>query len=237
MPPNHWTQRWPMDRILGIGLIVFFTVTYGGEYLAIRSHRGADAFVAPTATSPMVAALPIAPAQAGGAPEAAAQNTAAVATPAALDTIKLADGRVLVGRIQLRDGAELGFTVAPSVAGRYAVTRELLSSGGDASCEQAAAVIRAALPSEETILHVPGSSEFTMSSRPGVRGHLDRDGRFDTPLMSGEKDGIHYSFRMSGRFTVGGFRAESESTTESVVRYRESQSCRFVAALTGTRLP
>jgi hypothetical protein len=234
---SHWTQRWPMDRILVIGLTVFVTIGFGAEYFAIRNRAENGEILSP---APAVAAEPprvaVIPAPMPVAVSAPAAPAAALAQPA-LDTIKLADGRTIVGRIELKDGREMTFSVAPSVAGRYAVTRELLSSGGDASCEQAAAVIRAALPSEETIVHVPGSSEFTMSSRPGVRGHIDAAGRFETPRVVGEKDGVHYSFRMSGRFTAGGFRAESESITESVVKYRESQSCRFVAALTGTRLP
>ena len=233
LPSSHWTQRWPLDRILVIGIAVFVTIGFGEEYWAIRSRRESGDLIPPVPAAanetPVVAALPV--------PVAATPAPSAATVPPALDTIKLADGRILVGRIELKDGRNVAFSVAPSVAGRYAVTRELLSSGGDASCEQAAAVIRAARPSEETIAHTSGSSDFTLSSRPGVRGHIEPDGRFETPLVSGERDGISYSFRMSGRFTAGGFRAESESATQSIVKYRESQRCRFVAALTGTRLP
>ena len=85
--------------------------------------------------------------------------------------------------------------------------------------------------------HRPGTAAFSLVSRPGVRGTVDPDGRFRTEPVRGVRDGVRYWFRMAGQFDAGGFRAETESATDAVLKYGSVQRCRVVAALDARRLP
>jgi hypothetical protein len=89
----------------------------------------------------------------------------------------------------------------------------------------------------EVVAHRAGASAFTLVTRPGVRGTIDPDGRFRTEAIRGVRDGVHYWFRMTGQFDASGFRAETESATDAVLKYGSVQRCRVTAALDGRRLP
>jgi hypothetical protein len=129
--------------------------------------------------------------------------------------------------------AEAGF------AGRYAVRQRLLDVQGTESCDVVAAQVRraSAQPTVETVAHRAGAPAFSLVSRPGVRGTVDADGRFRTEAIRGVRDGVHYWFRMTGRFDGAGFRAETESATDAVLKYGSVQRCRVTATLEARRLP
>lgn len=139
---------------------------------------------------------------------------------------------------QRRGAADAGgASRAAGFGGRYAVRQELLAVGGSASCDAVADAVRQAAPTVETVAHAPGASTFALTSRPGVRGTVDDDGRFRTGLIEGTRDGVHYWFRMAGRFAADGFQAEAESATDAVLKFGSVQRCRVSASLDARRLP
>jgi hypothetical protein len=123
------------------------------------------------------------------------------------------------------------------LAGRYVVRRRVLAVSGSESCSAVAAAVGAAAPTVETVAHRPGEGEFALTSRPGLRGTVDDDGRFRTGAVAGSRGGVHYQFRMVGQFLPDGFRAETESETRAVLRWGEVQSCRVSVALDAARVP
>jgi hypothetical protein len=136
-------------------------------------------------------------------------------------------------------GSAHGFhaTRAVGFGGRYAVRQEVLAVGGSESCDAVAAAVRRATTTVETLAHVPGASTFALTSRPGVEGTVDDEGRFETGVIEGVRDGVHYWFRMTGRFAGDGFQAETESATDAVLKFGSVQRCRVSAALDAHRVP
>lgn len=128
-------------------------------------------------------------------------------------------------------------TRAAGFGGRYAVRQAVLAVGGSESCDAVAAAVRPAATTLETVAHVPGAPTFALTSRPGVHGTVDGDGRFRTEPLEGTRDGVHYWFRMTGRFAGDGFQAETESATDAVLKFGSVQRCRVSASLDGHRLP
>jgi hypothetical protein len=202
------------------------------EVVEWRTQRGerlpiSGAAAAPDATDPdaaeldAVAAAPAGPAAAGPAapPDVPAARTGSDARPHAA-----------VG------DAGHAARVA-GLAGRYAVRRQVLDVRGSGSCDAVAAAVRAAAPTVETVEHRPGEAEFALSSRPGLRGVVDDDGRFRTAVVEGERRGVRYRFRMVGQFLPDGFRAETESETRAVLRWGDVQQCHVSVALAASRLP
>jgi hypothetical protein len=122
------------------------------------------------------------------------------------------------------------------LAGRYTVRRRVLEVSGSESCGAVAAAVRAAAPTIETVAHRPGEAEFALTSRRGLRGTVDDDGRFRTGVVEGARSGVEYRFRMVGQFLPDGFRAETESETRTVLRWRDVQHCRMSVALDAERL-
>jgi hypothetical protein len=124
------------------------------------------------------------------------------------------------------------------VGGVYVVQQRIVSVGGNALCDPLAdALSRRVMQSEEEISHEPGSTQFALVTRPGVRGTLSTDGVFRTAPHSGTHDGIRFAFRMSGRFTATGFIARTVTETDAVIKYRQQQRCVVVADLMGARAP
>jgi hypothetical protein len=126
--------------------------------------------------------------------------------------------------------------IVGGLAGRYTVRRRVLDVTGSESCGAVAAAVRASAATVETLEHRPGEAEFALSSRPGLRGTIDDDGRFRTAVVEGASRGVHYRFRMSGQFLPDGFRAETESETRAVLRWGDVQQCRMTVALHAERL-
>ena len=127
--------------------------------------------------------------------------------------------------------------IVAGLAGRYTVRRRVLDVAGSESCGAVAAAVRRSAPTVETLAHRPGEAEFALTSRPGLRGVVDDDGRFRTGVVTGERGGVQYRFRMVGQFLPDGWRAETESETRAVLRWGDVQRCRVSVALHATRLP
>lgn len=126
---------------------------------------------------------------------------------------------------------------AAGLAGRYAVRRRVLDVQGSESCDAVARAVRAAPATVETVAHHPGAGDFALTSRPGLHGTVDDNGRFRTALVEGARSGVRYRFRMVGQFGGDGFRAETESETSAVLRWGDVQQCRVSVALEARRLP
>jgi hypothetical protein len=171
-----------------------------------------------------------------GAPESGAEisATAADAVP---------DGHPPVGASAAAYGGppgagDLGHrAIVAGLAGRYTVRRRVLDVAGSESCGAVAAAVRRSAPTVETVAHRPGEAEFALTSRPGLRGVVDDDGRFRTGVVTGERGGVQYRFRMVGQFLPDGWRAETESETRAVLRWGDVQQCRVSVALEASRLP
>jgi len=128
--------------------------------------------------------------------------------------------------------------VAAGVGGTYRVDQRILSVSGSKLCGPVAdALGRSVRRSEEEITHTPGTAQFDLISRPGVRGVLQPGGAFQTVTYIGEHEGVRYSFVMRGAFTPQGFVARTVTATDAVIRYRQRQQCVIAADLVGTRLP
>jgi hypothetical protein len=127
--------------------------------------------------------------------------------------------------------------IVAGLAGRYTVRRRVLDVAGSESCGAVAAAVRRSAPTVETLAHRPGEAEFALTSRPGLRGVVDDDGRFRTGVVTGERGGVQYRFRMVGQFLPDGWRAETESETRAVLRWGDVQWCRVSVALEASRLP
>lgn len=197
----------------------------------------------------------------------------------ALDTIRLTDGRTLIGSIRLvaptalfvydvatgleytlpfaqvasvvtHTGASLPLPAGVAgdpmaltaalldrgIGGSYRVEQRVRSVDGNSMCGPVAAALgREVIRSVEEFTHVPGSREFVLASRPGVRGIIDASARFTSVPYTSTRDGVRFTFRMSGHFTPGGFVARTLTETEANIRYRRTQTCRIVADLLGTR--
>jgi hypothetical protein len=190
------------------------------EVVEWRTRRGE---VVPVGDRP---AEPEETAAAAGATPSGAVLSGAVLSDAALA------GAVAPGAGDLGHAARVA-----GLAGRYAVRRRVLDVSGSESCGAVAAAVRASAPTVETVEHRPGEAEFALTSRPGLRGTVDDDGRFRTGVVNGEHGGIQYRFRMVGQFLPDGFRAETESETRTVLRWRDVQRCRVSVALHADRLP
>jgi hypothetical protein len=127
---------------------------------------------------------------------------------------------------------------AHGVGGTYRVDQRILSVSGSKLCTPVADALGSAVRrSEEEITHTPGTGQFNLTSRPGVRGVLQPDGAFQTTTYFGEHKGVRYAFVMRGAFTPQGFVARTVTTTDAVIRYRQRQQCVIAADLVGTRLP
>jgi hypothetical protein len=176
----------------------------------------------------------------GPAPTDDAERGAAPAVPAAPDSVG-ASAAHPVGFDASAAGAGAGtlghFARIAGLAGRYTVRRRVLAVSGSESCSAVATAVRAAAPTVETVAHRPGEAEFALTSRPGLRGTVDDDGRFRTAPLEGSRGGVHYWFRMVGQFLPDGFRAETESETRAVLRWGDVQSCRVSVSLDAARLP
>ena len=293
--PSHWTQRANLDQ-----LTLWFIGVLAAGMLGIQAlmmlrpsaKAGTHAAVAPP-PAPRAAAAPV-PGIAGATNAAvdpampvASVTVAAVDTPlvaavglsGAADTVRLADGRVVVGDVRViseahvymieresglpyefrqaavrelvtRAGKIVHFARAPGwgdspettliamgVGGRYRVHREIRSVQGSESCQLGVDAQKGAPDTDEVFAHEPGSPRFTITSRPGVQGRLEADGRFITEELRGMRDGTSYTWQMEGRFTTTGFTAESTARTIGTVGWRQEQECRFVSVLTGQRHP
>ncbi len=122
------------------------------------------------------------------------------------------------------------------VAGRYRVTQRIRSVDGSSSCESVARALGVGRETEERITHVPGRSDFRITSR-GVEGMIDHDGRFEAEPLTGTTNNIPWQFRMRGRFLAEGFTGTSETYTQAILRWGRTQSCVVTADFRAIRLP
>lgn len=124
--------------------------------------------------------------------------------------------------------------IAAGIGGRYRVAQHVRSVTGFEHCEPVAAALATDRWSEETIVHSPGATAFTIPAR-GIEGRIDADGAFRAGPMEGTTRGVRWTFEMQGRFAAGGFVGESRTATEATLRWLRTQRCLIVAELTGWR--
>lgn len=238
--PVSALPRWSRtDKLAGALLGTLFVAVAGFAWRGIGDTARERA-----AAVPMAAATGGADARSGG--DVAPAATAATASTAALATMPApspiagagADATPPVGAQALPLPDDPRFApplISRGVGGRYVVWRALVEVSGDEGCEQLDRRIDWREPTEEVIAHEPGRTAFAFASRPSVRGQLGWDGVFTVDPTVGSTDGGSYRFRMRGRFTDGGFEAESETVSRVLVKYRSWRSCRVVATLRGVR--
>lgn len=232
----------------------FVLLAMGGTVWSMRSLTPALTVVRPASSLPL--ALPPgglppdpsngAPATAGDSTRMASADTASganvrppVAAPRQSPSPAAAAGGV--SGVNSATGEPIRWwavdPVAAGVGGTYRVDQRILSVSGSKLCGPVAdALGRSVRRSEEEITHTPGTAQFDLISRPGVRGVLQPGGAFQTVTYVGEHDGVRYSFVMRGAFTPQGFVARTVTATDAVIRYRQRQQCVIAADLVGTRL-
>ncbi|MCU0648040.1 MAG: hypothetical protein MUF00_08600 [Gemmatimonadaceae bacterium] len=126
--------------------------------------------------------------------------------------------------------------VARGLGGRYRLEITNVEVSGSASCSQVAQRIAARQPTTEEIAHVPGTPTFRFTSRPGLIGEVDSDGRFRTNVAHGMTNGVEWRTRLSGSFAGDSLVAVSESESAGVLAWRETQECRALTSFVGRRL-
>jgi hypothetical protein len=172
----------------------------------------------------------------GGAPAPAAALATLEAPPSVTASGAVTASRPGPAALPLPDDPRFAPPlISRGVGGRYVVWRALVEVSGDEGCEQLDRSIDWRAPTEEVIAHEPGRTAFAFASRPSVRGHLGWDGVFTVDPTVGSTDGGSYRFSMRGRFTDGGFEAQSETVSRVLIKYRTWRSCRVVATLRGVR--
>lgn len=119
--------------------------------------------------------------------------------------------------------------------GSYRVHTRVRSVDGSPSCSQVASALRGVRSSIERIEHVPGAADFALVSR-STPAKLDTDGRFVAGPLVGTTNGVRWTFRMRGRFTPGGFEAQSRVETWAILRWGSDQLCVTVTDLVGNRI-
>lgn len=125
--------------------------------------------------------------------------------------------------------------VERGLGGSYTVAQQVRSVDGSASCSQVADALRSARTTTERFRHVPGSSALHLTSRDAT-GQVYDDGRFELGPRSGITNGVHWTFRMHGRFSRDGFTGQSDTETFAVIRWGRTQTCVTVADLVGYRV-
>lgn len=214
---------------MGIAVVVVFVLAF----VALRGRRAESVLAASVlpvvepgsvADSVLVAATgpmrPLSVADAATTDSAPVARGQAASIPVALSTIPL-------------DGAHV---ISRGVGGRYRVALRSVSVTGSASCSTVAEALSRAPSTVEVVTHVPGSFAFALASR-SVNGRLDADAFFEAGPQRGTTDGVTWNFRMRGQFTGNGFTAETNTSTDAILRWGRTQSCTTVATLAGERLP
>ncbi len=124
---------------------------------------------------------------------------------------------------------------ASTPAGRYQVSHRATSVTGGDGCELVAGALAKQQTSVEIVEHDPATATIRLASRQ-VSGALQPDGQFQIGPDSGTTDGVRWTFVMRGRFTHDGFIAQSQKTTDAIVKWHAMRSCAVVADLVGTRV-
>jgi hypothetical protein len=128
-----------------------------------------------------------------------------------------------------------GDSGAPGPAGRYQVSHRATSVTGGDGCELVAGALAQQQTSVETVEHDPRTATIRLASRQ-VGGPVQPDGQFRIGPDSGTTNGVRWTFVMRGQFTRDGFIAQSQKTTDAIVKWHATRSCAVVADLVGTRL-
>jgi hypothetical protein len=227
--PGQLAQIHRVERTAMIAVVVATVIVFVAAAYALNGRKSET--VAAAAVLPLVAAGSTAdsvlaqaygpmhplPATNGDAQRAAAASpSGAIAAPATPLT-----------------GAQV---ISAGIGGRYRVQQRSVTVTGSPSCEAVAQALAAARPTIEVVTHTPGTFVFELTSR-AVTGTLDGDANFDAGPLRGTNEGVAWVFNMRGRFTAGGFIAETNTSTEAILRWGRTQNCTTVAELVGERLP
>ena len=162
--------------------------------------------------------------------------------PMAMPLAFVAEVRTADGRVAWTPptGVEpVGTAAAPvalrarGVGGTYRVTVRQATVDGDPACREAWAAAPPVLL--EQIAHVPGATEASLESRPGVMLRIAQDGGFVAGPTAGVDGNTRWRFAMQGRFAPEGFLASSDLRTETTLRWRKVQRCWIRADLAGVR--
>jgi hypothetical protein len=159
---------------------------------------------------------------------AAVARRAVHAMPSTATTNGLADAEPTPAGVAGNSGAT-------GPAGRYQVSHRATSVTGGDGCDQVAGALAQQQTSVETVEHDPRTATIRLASRQ-VGGAVQPDGRFQIGPDSGTTDGVRWTFVMRGQFTPDGFIAQSQKTTDAIVKWHAMRSCAVVADLVGTRL-
>lgn len=131
--------------------------------------------------------------------------------------------------------AETTIPTQTGPAGRYRVSHLATSVTGGDGCDLVAGALAQQQTSIEVVEYNPGTATIRLASRQ-VGGAVQPDGQFQIGPDSGTTDGVRWTFVMRGQFTRDGFIAQSQKTTDAIVKWHAMRSCAVVADLVGTRL-
>lgn len=214
---------------MGIAVVVVFALAF----VALRGRRAESvlaASVLPVVEPGSVADSVLAAATGPMRPLPVAKPTTSDSAP----IVRTESSSIAVALTTIPlDGAHV---ISRGVAGRYRVALRSVSVTGSPSCATVADALGRTPSTIEVVTHVPGSFAFALASR-SVTGRLDGDAYFEAGPQRGTTDGVTWNFRMRGQFTAHGFTAETNTSTEAILRWGRTQSCTTVATLAGERLP
>jgi hypothetical protein len=123
------------------------------------------------------------------------------------------------------------------LGGIYRLTVNREGIYGDDRCATIGARIDWNQRTIDTIAVDVNAASFRFISRPSLVGRVAAGGVFFSRVIVTERDGTRSSFRLQGQLTPWGFQATGETRTETMLRWRRTVHCQFVAALSGERVP
>lgn len=126
---------------------------------------------------------------------------------------------------------------AARLGGVYRLTVHRQGIYGDDRCTAIGAAIDWNQRSIDTIAVDVDAATFRFISRPSLDGRMAEGGVFASRIIVTERDGTRSSFRLQGQLTPWGFQATGDTRTVTMLRWRRTVHCQFVAALSGERLP
>jgi len=231
MSPAELAKIRRMERTGFLLLVCAGVISFAGHAYVMLSkpldrQRVADAATERAITSPSATGA----GRMGTRPTSASASASAAVADTSLDVAMPMPASTPTTN-GLTDAIEPGGTIP----GRYRVTHEATSVTGGEGCDQVAGALAQQQPSVETVERAPGSSIIRLTSR-ALTGSVLPEGQFVIGPDSGVTDGVRWTFVMRGQFTRAGFVAQSQKTTDAILKWHSMRSCAVVANLVGTRL-
>lgn len=123
-----------------------------------------------------------------------------------------------------------------ALEGAFQLTTRRSFVRGESRCATIANRVQWNPRTVEQIVVSDDGRRFTVLTRPGVAGIIDPSGAFQSEVVRGERAGTTSSFRLHGATTAGGFRAVGETRTRTLLKWRDTLDCLFIAEFDGERL-